>query len=77
MPPRPAVLPLMLKPQIGRMALKVSLVEGAEFKVINKGGQFWTHHAVNHWQVAMKRVVPYYVSSYGAAPGEGQREQGR
>lgn len=69
----PGVLRLMLKPQIMRAALKVSLVVGTVLNVINNGQQFWAHHTVNLWQVAMNFVVPYCVSSYSAARNEAQR----
>ena len=65
-PPRPGVLRLMLKPQIVRTALNL----------INHGEQFWTHHAVNFWQIAMSFVVPYCVTSYGAARNAAQRGRG-
>ncbi len=70
------VLRLSLTPRIARSALKVSLVVGAVLNVINNGEQFWTHHVVNLWQVALNFVVPYCVSSYSAARNEAQRAKG-
>jgi hypothetical protein len=69
----PGVLRLMAKPRIARSALKVSLVVGRVLNVINNGEQFWTHHTVNHWQVALNFIVPFCVSSYSAARNEAQR----
>ena len=74
--PKSGVLRLMRQPRIVREALKVSLVVGSVLNVINNGEQFWTHHAVNLWQVAMNFVVPYCVSSYSAARNEAQRGRG-
>lgn len=69
----PCVLRLMLKPQIMRAAMKVSLVVGTVLNVINNGLQFWAYHTVNLWQVAMNFVVPCCVSSYSAARNKAQR----
>lgn len=73
---RPSVLALMLEPRIARSALKVALPVGTVLNVINNGEQFWTHHVVNLWQVALNFVVPYCVSSYSAARNEAQRAKG-
>lgn len=72
----PSVLALMFSRRIAWAALKVSLVVGTVLNVINNGQQFWTHHTVNGWQVAMNFVVPFCVSSYSAARNEVQRAKG-
>ena len=70
--PTPGVLRLMLQPRIVRGALNLSLLIGTVLNVIKNGAQFWAHHAVNIWQVAMNFVLPRCVSSYCAARNEAQ-----
>lgn len=74
--PRASVLALMCSRRIAWSALKVSLVVGTVLNVINNGRQFWEHHPVSLWQVAMNYVVPFCVSSYSAARNEAQRAKG-
>lgn len=75
---RPAgALRLVLQPRIASGALKVALVVGTVLNLINNGELFWTHHAINWWQVALNYVVPYCVSSYSAARNEVLRARGR
>lgn len=74
--PHRSVLRLILQPRIVKAALKVSLVVGTILNVINNGEQFWVHHTVGFWQLAMNFVVPYCVSSYSAACNEAQRGWG-
>ena len=74
--PRRSVLRLIVQPRIVKAAFKVSLVVGTIFNVINNGEQFWVHHTVGLWQLAMNFAVPYCVSSYSAACNEAQRGRG-
>lgn len=71
-----SILALMFSRRIAWSAVKVSLVVGTVLNVINNGQQFWAHHTVNWWQVAMNFVVPFCVSSYSAARNEAQRARG-
>ena len=72
----PSVFALMFSRRIVWPALKVSLVVGTVLNVVNNGQQFWTHHTLSLWQVALNFVVPFCVSSYSAARNEarGARE---
>ncbi|MBI5718771.1 MAG: nitrate/nitrite transporter NrtS [Burkholderiales bacterium] len=66
----------MYSRRIAWAALKVAFVVGTVLNLINNGQQFWTHHTVNLWQVAMNFVVPFCVSSYSAARNEAERVKG-
>ena len=72
---RVSIFRLMARPHIFKGALRVSAVVGTVLNFVNQGEQFWTHHTIIPWRVAMNFVVPFCVSIYSAARNQARRSQ--
>jgi hypothetical protein len=74
--PPAGLLQTACDPRIAWSAFKIALVVGTVLNTVNNGDRLLRGDAVNWWQFALNFLVPFCVSSYGAAGNDSRRVGG-